>query len=189
MEFHEHIRTTGSALKNWFVAQCYDSAAVAALWLVGLTLIGVPWAPLWALMAGVLQFIPWFGQTIAMIFPALVGLFSSNHMRFFYVLILYVVVMVADGFFFQPYFMKRRARVPFWASLLTPIVLALLIPFWWALFLAPPLLAIGYAYWHKRKAENNQSGEIVVQRQDVVIKAEDVVIKQEDPDPQQQLLQ
>ena len=97
MEFHEHVRTTGSALKNWFVAQCYDSAAVAALWLVGLTLIGVPWAPLWALLAGVLQFIPWFGQTIAMIFPALVGLFSSNHMRFFYVLILYVVVMVADG--------------------------------------------------------------------------------------------
>jgi len=34
-----HARTTGSALKNWFVAQCYDALAVAALWLVGLLII------------------------------------------------------------------------------------------------------------------------------------------------------
>jgi predicted PurR-regulated permease PerM len=173
MEFHEHVRTTGSALANWFVAQCYDAMAVALLWLVGLMLIGVPWAPLWALMAGVLQFIPWVGQTIAMIFPALVGLFSSNHMRFFYVLILYVIVMLADGFIFQPYFMKRRARVPFWATLLTPVALALLIPFWWALFLAPPLLAIAFAYWHKRKAADTQPRELVVKPEDVVIKPAD----------------
>jgi predicted PurR-regulated permease PerM len=173
MDFQGHVRTTGSALLNWFVAQCYDAMAVALLWLVGLMLIGVPWAPVWALLAGMLQFIPWVGQTIAMIFPALVGLFSSNHMRFFYVLILYVIVMLADGFIFQPYFMKRRARVPFWATLLTPIVLALAIPFWWALFLAPPLLAIAFAYWHKHKAAENQPGVLVVKPEDAVIKPAD----------------
>jgi predicted PurR-regulated permease PerM len=32
-----------------------------------------------------------------------------------------------------------------WASLLTPIVLGILIPFWGVL-LAPPLLAVVYAY-------------------------------------------
>jgi len=165
MDFREHAATTGSALKNWFVAQCYDAATVAALWWVGLTIIGIPWAPLWALIAGVLQFIPNFGGAIAMIFPALVGAFSSNHMKFFYVLILYAVIMLIEGFFLQPYFMKRTARVPFWASLLAPIALALLIPFWWAVLIAPPLLAVGYAYW--RVHRSNQQQRIVVTQQDL----------------------
>ena len=56
--WRSHARTTGSALKNWFIAQCYDSLAVAVLWLVGLWIIGIPWAPLWAILGGVLQFIP-----------------------------------------------------------------------------------------------------------------------------------
>src|SRR5258708_31630768 len=138
MYFQGHVRTTGSDLLNWFVAQCCDALAVALLWLVGLMLIGVPWAPLWALIAGVLQFIPWIGQTIAMIFPALVGLFSSNHMRFFYVLILYVIVMLADGFIFQPYFMKRRGRVPFLADLLSPVWGGGVVCVWRLIFFVPP---------------------------------------------------
>jgi len=50
-----------------------------------------------------------------------------------------------DGFFLQPYIMKRMAKVPMWASILTPIVLGILIPFW-GILLSPPLLAILYAY-------------------------------------------
>jgi predicted PurR-regulated permease PerM len=150
MELREHLHIAGSALKNWLVAQCCESLAVALMWLIGLEILRVPWAPLWAVLAGVLQFVPHLGPPIALIFPALAGLFSADHRRFFYVLILFAVVMMADGFFFQPFFMKRRARVPFWASLLTPFALALLIPFWWAILLGPPLLAVGYAYWHKR---------------------------------------
>jgi hypothetical protein len=41
--------------------------------------------------------------------------------------------------------MKRAARVPIWASILTPIVLGVLIPFWGVLISAP-LLAVVYAY-------------------------------------------
>ena len=69
--------------------------------------------------------------------------------RLLYVLILFAVVMVVDGLFLQPYLMKRTAKVPFWASLVTPIVLGIIIPFWGVL-LAPPLLAIIYAYRQKR---------------------------------------
>jgi predicted PurR-regulated permease PerM len=59
---------------------------------------------------------------------------------------LYAGIAVVDGFLLlQPYIMKRVARVPMWASLLTPIVLGILIPFWGVL-LAPPFLAIVYAY-------------------------------------------
>jgi predicted PurR-regulated permease PerM len=150
MPWQDHARTTSTALKNWFVAQCFDSAAVALLWLVGLLIIGIPWAPVWALLAGLLQFIPHFGGPIALIIPAILGAISpDHHVRFFYVLILFAVIMVTDGFFLQPYFMKRTAKVPFWAALITPIAVALLIPFWWAILLAPPLLAVVYAFRRK----------------------------------------
>ena len=145
MDWRTHLRTTSSALKNWFIAQCYDSLAVAVLWLVGLWIIGIPWAPLWAILGGVLQFIPNFGVMISLIGPALLGAFSHDHMRFFYVLILFAVIMVTDGLFLQPYLMKRTAKVPFWAALLAPIVLGIILPFWGVL-LAPPLLAVVYAF-------------------------------------------
>src|SRR5215467_15996923 len=96
--WRDHARTTGTALKNWFVAQCYDSAAVALLWLVGLLIIGIPWAPVWAILAGLLQFVPNFGGPIAVIIPAILGALSADHMKFFYVLILFAVIMIADGF-------------------------------------------------------------------------------------------
>src|SRR5262249_29260393 len=111
MDWRSHARTTGSALKNWLIAQCYDSVAVALLWLVGLLIIGIPWAPLWAILAALLQFIPNFGHVLSLIGPALIGAFSPDHMRFFYVLILFAVIMVVDGLFLQPYLMKRTAKV------------------------------------------------------------------------------
>ena len=61
MQFSRHINITGGALRRWFVAQCYDSAAVGALWWVGLDYLHVPWAPFWAILAAGLQFIPHFG--------------------------------------------------------------------------------------------------------------------------------
>ena len=93
----EHARTTGSALKNWFVAQCLDSLAVAAL--------VVDWtADHWDSMGsrvgragGLLQFIPNFGGPLAVIVPAILGALSSDHYRFFYVLGLFAVIMAADG--------------------------------------------------------------------------------------------
>jgi predicted PurR-regulated permease PerM len=66
-------------------------------------------------------------------------------MRFFYVLMLFAVIMVVDGLFLQPYLMRRTAKVPFWASLVVPIVMGIIIPIWGVL-LAPPLLAVFYAF-------------------------------------------
>jgi predicted PurR-regulated permease PerM len=150
----DHARTTATALKHWFFAQCYDSAAVALLWLVGLLIIGIPWAPLWAILAGLLQFVPHVGGPLALVIPAILAAFDPDHMRFFYVLILFAVIMVTDGLILQPYFMKRTAKVPFWAALLTPIAVAILIPFWWAVLLAPPLLAVIFAFRRKYQSSD-----------------------------------
>jgi predicted PurR-regulated permease PerM len=153
MALGEHLRTTGSALRNWAVAQVQDSIAVGLLWLVGLWIIKVPWAPLWAVLAAATQVIPHIGTVLGLVGPLLVATLRWQDWQHpFYVLILYVVIVVVDGFFLQPYIMRRTAKVPMWASILTPIVFGLVFPFW-GILLAAPLLAVVYAYKARREGK------------------------------------
>src|SRR5215831_70972 len=69
MDFGDHLRTTGGALKNWAIAQLLDSLAVGALWLIGLYLLHVPLAPMWAVIAAVLQIVPHFGPVLGVLWP------------------------------------------------------------------------------------------------------------------------
>jgi predicted PurR-regulated permease PerM len=146
MDTREHARVTGSALKNWAIAQIQDSIAVALLWLIGMLILGVPWAPLWALLAAALQVVPHLGPVLGMVGPVLSALLRWHDWQHpLYVLILYAVIVVVDGLLLQPYLMRRTAKVPIWASILVPIVMGFVIPFW-GFLLAPPLLAVVYAY-------------------------------------------
>jgi predicted PurR-regulated permease PerM len=149
MRAQEHLELTGTALKRWFVAQVKDSLAVAALWLAGLLILQVPMAPLWAVLAFFLQFIPNMGAVLTLVGPmvelSIEGLFGGDWMKLIYLLILYAVIAGIDGFVLQPYIMKRTAKVPVWASIVAPIVMGLLLGFWGVL-LAAPLLAVIYAY-------------------------------------------
>jgi predicted PurR-regulated permease PerM len=145
MQFSRHINITGGALRRWFIAQCYNSLAIGALWWAGLWYLHVPFAPFWAILAAGLQFIPHFGPVIAFVGPAVSGLIENGFEGFLYVLILYGVVIVIDGLLLQPMIMRRTARVPMWASLIVPIFLSLIFGFWGWL-LATPLLAVIFAY-------------------------------------------
>ncbi len=162
MDIRYHTTTTLTALKRWFIAQCYDSLCVAVMWLIGLLILRVPWAPLWALLGGALQFVPNFGPILTLVFPSLALLFSgAGWERFVGLLVTYAVIAFIDGLILQPYLMKRQNRVPIWASILAPIVMGFIIPFWGVL-LAPPLLAVIYAYKGKRKDEVIRAGRGIV---------------------------
>ena len=151
MTIGDHFRITTSALGRWAIAQVQDSIAVGILWLVGLWIIGVPWAPQWALLAAVVQVVPHFGPVLGLVGPALsAALRWADWQHPLYVLILYAVIVVVDGFLLQPYIMRRVAKVPMWASILVPFALGFAIPFW-GFLLAPPLLAVVYAYKARRE--------------------------------------
>ena len=146
MNLDDHLRTTGGALKNWAVAQMKDSVAVGVLWLAGLYVLHVPWAPLWALLAALLQIVPHLGPILGMIGPVLAATLRFRDWEHpLGVLILYAIIVVIDGLLLQPLIMRRTAKVPLWASILVPIVLGVLWPFWGVL-VAAPLLAGAYAY-------------------------------------------
>ena len=156
MKIEEHLRLTTSALKNWLIAQCMDSLAVGAMWLIGLLALGVPLAPLWAGLAAVLQCVPQLGPVLGMVAPTIAAAIHwGDWLHPLYVLILYAGIVVVDALALQPFLMRRTAKVPIWASILAPMVLAFVIPFW-GVFLAPPLLAVVYAY--KRHLEQKSRG-------------------------------
>jgi predicted PurR-regulated permease PerM len=154
MGFADHLQITGSALKNWAIAQAQDSLIVGLLWWLGLYVLQVPWAPLWAVLAAALQVVPHLGPMLSLIGPAIAVTWRwQDWEHALYVLMLYAAIVMVDGFLLQPYIMRRVARVPMWASILAPMVLGVVIPFWGVL-LAPPLLAVIYAY--KARAARQQ---------------------------------
>jgi predicted PurR-regulated permease PerM len=146
MNVNDHLRLTGSALKHWVIAQLQDSLAVGVLWFVGLHYLRVPLAPLWAILAALLQIIPHLGPILGLIGPALAATIAWRDWEHpLYVLMLYAGIVVIDGLLLQPYIMRRTAKVPIWASIVVPIALGIMWPFWGVL-VAPPLLAVVYAY-------------------------------------------
>lgn len=153
MDLAAHLRMTGGALKHWAIAQFQDSLAVGALWWIGLSVLHVKLALLWALLAAILQVIPHLGPALALVGPMLAAaVWWQDWEHLIGVLVLYAIIAVVDGLLLQPYIMRRTAKVPIWASILAPIVLGIVWPFWGVL-IAPPLLAIVYAYKAHYKKE------------------------------------
>jgi predicted PurR-regulated permease PerM len=148
-----HLRTAGSALVNWWRAVTIEGLCVAVLWLIGLLLLKVPLAPVWALIAGLMTLVPNIGGVIALLGPAFAILVSQPDMyRLCFLLGMYAVIVVIDQLMLQPLIMKRVTRVPVWASILVPILLGIIIPFW-GILLAPPLLAVVYAFRRPRQGK------------------------------------
>lgn len=171
MQYHANLTLT--ALRRWLIAQFYDSLLVSGLWLAALVCLKVPWAPFWALLAGALQLVPHFGPLLALLGPAMAMLFTGASLeRWLWFLGAYAGITVVDGLILQPYLMRRQNRVPFWASLVTPLLLGVVFPFWGVL-LAPPLLAIIYAYRGAPKPELPRQQQFSNQVDGIVLPPED----------------
>jgi predicted PurR-regulated permease PerM len=137
---------------NWWRAVSIEALLVALLWFAGLEILRVPLAPAWALVAGLMAFVPNVGGALALLGPTFAILLSGqNVVRLAWLLGLYAGVVVIDQLLIQPLVLRRVTRVPIWASILVPIVLGFVIPFWGVL-LAPPLLAVIYAFRKPKRA-------------------------------------
>ena len=142
----ESLKTAGTALVGWWRAATLDALIVGVMWLIGLELIRVPLAPMWALLGAMLQIIPTFGGMLALIGPVLATALSGHdEWRLGLVLGLYGLIVILEGLVIGPYILHRTTKVPWWAAFLGPIVLGIVIPFWGVL-LAPPLLAVVFAF-------------------------------------------
>ncbi len=141
------LRRAWGGVLGWWRATTLDALLVGLMWLVGLYFIHVPWAPLWALVGAVCQFVPGIGTALSVCGPAVAASFASVHTgldKLWWTLGLYAAIAILDGLMIQPLLLKRQTLVPWWAALLGPVVGGILLPPWGAL-LAPPLLAVVFA--------------------------------------------
>ena len=83
------------------------SAATGLLVGIGLALIGVEFAMLWGILAGLLNFIPNIGSIIAAVPALLVALLGHGFTELLLVVILYVTINVGIGSVLEPRFMGR----------------------------------------------------------------------------------
>ncbi len=128
-------------LKWWLLGQMVPMAALGVASAIGLWALGVklPWTL--GLMTGLAVFLPYAGTILAGIPSVLMGLQRSPHTAI-YVLILYTLLHVAEGYFLTPLVQKRAVRLP-------PVLTILAQYFLWAvagilgLAVAAPLAGAG----------------------------------------------
>jgi predicted PurR-regulated permease PerM len=141
----EILGQMGAQLEWWFVGQLCSMASIAVLTYIGLTILGIPMAVTLAILAGLMNFIPNFGPLIAAA-PAVLIAFAPtgdqvmlNPARAGWVILVYVVIQLLEGWVITPYFQKRAVELPSALIIVAQVVLALLLgPL--GLILATPIL-------------------------------------------------
>jgi predicted PurR-regulated permease PerM len=108
---HAVLREIGVTLQRWSLGQLIDMVSVGIITGVGMALLGLPMALALAVLAGLLTFIPYFGAVIAAIPAAMIGLTVSWHMAL-WVLVIFLVGHIVEGYVISPLVQRRTARLP-----------------------------------------------------------------------------
>lgn len=107
----EVLEEIGHVLQRWLVGQVILMAVVAALTGIGLTLLGVPFALPLALIAGLLEFVPYVGPIVAAI-PALIVALSEGPQLALWVGLLYLAVQSVESYILTPLIQHRAVDLP-----------------------------------------------------------------------------
>lgn len=130
------------ALGLWLQAQILSSIVVVVFVYIGLTVLGVPSALALAIIAGLLDFIPFIGPVLAGI-PAVLVAFSVSPATALWTIALYLVIQQIQGNFLQPLIQKRSVDLPP-AVLLFAVVAAGTLFGLIGVILSAPLTVVGF---------------------------------------------
>jgi predicted PurR-regulated permease PerM len=107
----EVLQAVGDVLQRWLVGQSILMVCIGVLTGLGLWAIGAPLALPLALLAGLLNFIPYVGPILAAVPAVLVG-FSEGPQMALYIVLLFIVLQSAEGYVLEPVIQERAVFVP-----------------------------------------------------------------------------
>jgi predicted PurR-regulated permease PerM len=114
----------GTRLQRLFATQVLLNAAFGLVIGIGLSVIGVPNAPLWGLLAMVLRFIPYVGAALCALLPILLAAaVGEGWSMALWTLLLFAVVEPVTGHVVEPLAFGKRTG-------LTPVAVVLSAVFW-----------------------------------------------------------
>jgi predicted PurR-regulated permease PerM len=122
----EVLQATGHTLRWWLLGQVLMMLLIGVVTGIGLWLLDVPFALALAVLAGLLEFVPYVGPILSAIPAVLVALAESPQLAG-YVVLLYVAIQGLEGNILQPLMQQRTIYMPPAIILLSQVVLGILV--------------------------------------------------------------
>lgn len=107
----EVLGVAGRTLFGWVLTRIVSMVATGALVYVGLLMLGVPQAAVLAFLAGVLTFVPYLGAIISAV-PAILVALGQSPMLALYVVLLYLLAHLVEGYLITPLVQWRFISMP-----------------------------------------------------------------------------
>lgn len=142
----EMMEKIGQSLRWWLLGKLLSMAVIGALAFIGLWSLNVSLAFILGLLAALLAFIPYVGAILAAI-PAILIAFTQSPWDAFYVLLLYIVIHIIEGYLITPYIEQRTVSIPPALTIMVQVLLLTLIGAV-GLALATPLTVVAIALIH-----------------------------------------
>lgn len=105
------IEASGRALRLWLLGRLVSMAVVGLLTWLGLMIIGVPSALTLALLAALLEFVPFIGPIIAAV-PAMLLGFAAGPDKALWVAFLFLAIQQFEGNVLEPMVQQRAVDLP-----------------------------------------------------------------------------
>jgi len=134
----EVMDATGVTLRRWLVAQLIGMAIIGALTTAALLLLDVRAAVALGIIAGILEFVPFFGPILSSV-PAIAMGFLDGPEKALWVALTYLVIQQLEGNVVTPLLMKEGLDLPPALTIIGQSVMALAFGFV-GLVIAMPLL-------------------------------------------------
>jgi predicted PurR-regulated permease PerM len=136
----EVVGTLGTTLRQWLIARFIAMILIGVITGVGLRLLNVNGAIALGVLAGLLEFVPFFGP-VASAIPAVGVALLDSPQKALYVLVLYTLVQQLEGNVITPLLLEKRLDIP---PVLTIVTVAALGAVFGVLgmLIAEPLLAV-----------------------------------------------
>jgi predicted PurR-regulated permease PerM len=156
----------GDGLRSWLLALGLQIIVTAVLWTAGLWVIGIPYALLFGIIAGLVEIVPYLGPMLGLVLPLAAGA-TESAAKAGAVVAVYAVIHVLEGYVLVPFVMQKREHLP------PPVVLLSIMGFG-AVFgvlgvvVAVPLGTIAYIWitqsWLTDEEEEEESAPSVDER-------------------------
>ena len=107
----EVLSEIGVALRLWLLGRAIDMIVVVILTFAGLMLLNVPLAFLLALIAGLLNFIPYIGAVLGAV-PAIIVAFGQGPVQALWIVLLFLAIQTVEGYLIVPFIQQRTVQLP-----------------------------------------------------------------------------
>lgn len=107
----EVLQTLGKTLRQWLVARLMAMVVIGTVTGIALALLDVKGAAALGVLAGLLEFVPFFGPVVSAV-PAIGVALLDSPQKGMYVLILYLVMQQLEGNVITPLLLEKRLDIP-----------------------------------------------------------------------------